>query len=286
MEVPNDDFSFEEWLSFDDGNLEETYRYWTPPNLENSHREESQFNHALPDAVDIKNLPPHYYLSSLGIDLFAKEPIDYITHVDPSGLDPGFETDSTTRSGSVDAWLTSTESVSADSLTSPETSSFSPDFLDSTSPAHLSSLQSSPTNMVQMSAKDITNIPPTRRIVVRESLTITPGAQSSPSETSTTHQPHQKRSSRTRLSKRERRRLEKPEKCTICNKGHQYKADLKKHIVAKHRDMAPLFELSTERNFCKWCPKSFARKDHLLRHLTRKHSRDPNEGRSRKQNTA
>lgn len=201
MEAPNDDFSLEEWLSFDDDNLEETFPYWTPPNLDNAHREELRFHHALPDdAVNVENLPPHYYLSSLGIDLLVNEPIDYITDVDPSGLDPGFETDSTTPSSSVDAWLTSTESVSADSLTSPETS-FSPDFLDPTSPAHLSPLQSSPTNIVQMSAEHITNIPPPGGSVVPESLTITLGVQSSPSEASTTHQTHQERSSRTRLSK-------------------------------------------------------------------------------------
>ncbi|GAB1319279.1 hypothetical protein MFIFM68171_09489 [Madurella fahalii] len=283
MEAQNDDFSLEEWPSLYHDNLDESFTAWEPPNLENTDREELPSNYLLPDDVEAEDLPPYYHLNRLGIDVLTNEPLDYIISVDPSGFDPGFETEPTSPSSSADVWWTSTESVLADSSTSPEMSSLSPDLLHPPSPAYLSSLENSPIDVVQMSVKHRVNIPPTGGSVP-QSLTRTPAVQSSPSEASTTHQPHQK-PSRTRLSQRERRKRDKPVKCPICNKGHQYMADLNKHILARHRDVAASFNLSATRHVCDWCCKSFARRDHLLRHLTRKHGR-PKEWRSRKQKTA
>ncbi|KAK3400370.1 hypothetical protein B0T20DRAFT_182864 [Sordaria brevicollis] len=74
-----------------------------------------------------------------------------------------------------------------------------------------------------------------------------------------------------KLSARRRRRKVKPEECPICGKGHAYKAELDRHMIAQHKDQAEQHDLSVERFLCPHCPQDFARKDHLTRHLQRKH---------------
>ncbi|KAK3688232.1 hypothetical protein B0T22DRAFT_439787 [Podospora appendiculata] len=71
---------------------------------------------------------------------------------------------------------------------------------------------------------------------------------------------------------RERRKRERPSKCPLCDLGHAYDADMRRHIRAKHPDQAWRFNVSTKKLRCKWCVKSFSRSDHLTRHLKRKHS--------------
>ncbi|KAK0744881.1 hypothetical protein B0T21DRAFT_345011 [Apiosordaria backusii] len=77
---------------------------------------------------------------------------------------------------------------------------------------------------------------------------------------------------------RERRKLEKPIKCPLCPKGrkghdHSYAADLRKHIAARHKDQANQFGISTARIPCSvsGCSQTFARPDHVSRHVQRKH---------------
>ncbi|KAL2258474.1 hypothetical protein VTK26DRAFT_8208 [Humicola hyalothermophila] len=88
------------------------------------------------------------------------------------------------------------------------------------------------------------------------------------------------------LSAYQRRKRERPERCRECGKGHTHVADLNKHIASNHPEKAGQYGVSTERHLCVWCPvpRSFARRDHLLRHLTRRHGRVPNRraGRSRR----
>ncbi|KAL2200809.1 hypothetical protein P885DRAFT_27595, partial [Corynascus similis CBS 632.67] len=72
---------------------------------------------------------------------------------------------------------------------------------------------------------------------------------------------------------REWRRIIKPEKCPVCAKGHSYQAELDRHIVVHHPDVAVKHGVSTKRHVCKWCNKSYARPDHLVRHMILKHGR-------------
>jgi hypothetical protein len=75
------------------------------------------------------------------------------------------------------------------------------------------------------------------------------------------------------VSAREWRKMIRPEKCPACGKGHTYQNELDKHIAAQHPHLAAEHGVSTNRHFCVWCPKSFARPDHLTRHLRLKHGR-------------
>jgi transposase-like protein len=81
---------------------------------------------------------------------------------------------------------------------------------------------------------------------------------------------------------REWRKIIKPEECPACPKGHTYREDLNRHILVHHRHLAAEYGLSTERPVCKWCNESFARKDHLTRHLRRRHGLEKHAKRRRK----
>ncbi|EWZ00603.1 hypothetical protein FOYG_00433 [Fusarium oxysporum NRRL 32931] len=74
--------------------------------------------------------------------------------------------------------------------------------------------------------------------------------------------------------KRQKRKEDKPEKCHICEKGHQWKRDLERHYRSNHPDEAAKMGLSRSKPICKHCGKDFARRDHLKRHLKRKHGGD------------
>ncbi|KAL5610031.1 hypothetical protein FOVSG1_004712 [Fusarium oxysporum f. sp. vasinfectum] len=71
--------------------------------------------------------------------------------------------------------------------------------------------------------------------------------------------------------KRQKRKEDKPEKCHICEKGHQWKRDLERHYRSNHPDEAAKMGLSRSKPICRHCGKDFARRDHLKRHLKRKH---------------
>jgi hypothetical protein len=71
--------------------------------------------------------------------------------------------------------------------------------------------------------------------------------------------------------KRQKRKENKPEKCHICQKGHQWRRDLERHYCTQHPDEAAKMGLSMSRPVCRHCGQDFARRDHLTRHLRRKH---------------
>ncbi|KAK0637132.1 hypothetical protein B0T17DRAFT_99143 [Bombardia bombarda] len=73
------------------------------------------------------------------------------------------------------------------------------------------------------------------------------------------------------LPARAQRKISRPEKCHMCEKGFPYVADLRTHIRAKHLEEANRLSISVPRSVCKWCQKSYARSDHLLRHLQNSH---------------
>lgn len=71
--------------------------------------------------------------------------------------------------------------------------------------------------------------------------------------------------------KRQKRKEDKPEKCHICGKGHQWNRDLQRHYWSNHPDEAFKMGLRRSEHKCRHCGKYFARRDHLKRHLKRKH---------------
>ncbi|KAH6634988.1 hypothetical protein B0J18DRAFT_35324 [Chaetomium sp. MPI-SDFR-AT-0129] len=76
------------------------------------------------------------------------------------------------------------------------------------------------------------------------------------------------------ISAREWRKKIHPEKCPVCGLGHTYQNERDKHIAARHREVAGQYGVSTTRLRCGWCARTFARGDHLTRHLSRSHSRE------------
>ncbi|KAK0659134.1 hypothetical protein QBC41DRAFT_237610 [Cercophora samala] len=72
---------------------------------------------------------------------------------------------------------------------------------------------------------------------------------------------------------RQLRQIKKPVKCPLCQLGHDYAAGLQRHIAVHHKDQARLFNVSIARTPCpiSGCSKDFARRDHALRHVERKH---------------
>jgi hypothetical protein len=83
-------------------------------------------------------------------------------------------------------------------------------------------------------------------------------------------------------SSRKWRMEHRPERCPVCQKGHSYKSELKKHILARHPELAAEYGIRTARYDCKWCDKSYTRADRLTRHLTQKHGREKNAKRRHK----
>ncbi|KAK4146007.1 uncharacterized protein C8A04DRAFT_26167 [Dichotomopilus funicola] len=76
------------------------------------------------------------------------------------------------------------------------------------------------------------------------------------------------------VSAREWRKIIRPEKCPVCGLGHTYPNERNKHIAARHREVAGQYGVPTTRPRCGWCARTFARGDHLTRHLSRSHSRE------------
>lgn len=71
--------------------------------------------------------------------------------------------------------------------------------------------------------------------------------------------------------KRAKRKVDKPEICLICQKGHQWRRELNRHYRTNHPGEADKMGISMARPVCRYCGKDFARRDHLTRHLKRKH---------------
>ncbi|KAK0701987.1 hypothetical protein B0T26DRAFT_735487 [Lasiosphaeria miniovina] len=73
-----------------------------------------------------------------------------------------------------------------------------------------------------------------------------------------------------KISAREKRKIYRPVKCKYCNLGSTHTRELKKHIRAKHKDIAR--ELGMLEEFpCDECGKIITRGDNLLRHRRKKH---------------
>jgi len=81
-----------------------------------------------------------------------------------------------------------------------------------------------------------------------------------------------------RISARELRKAQRDETCKFCGWGFPYKADLRKHIVAKHTP-----EPNKDKYHCKECTKVYTRSDHLYRHGVAKHGWPPGGDRRRSQ---
>lgn len=65
-----------------------------------------------------------------------------------------------------------------------------------------------------------------------------------------------------------------PHTCTLCPHRTARRRDMTRHMAAKHKDVGPSGRKSVSKPTCpvEECKRSFARPDHLLRHLRRKHS--------------
>ncbi|KAF7925063.1 uncharacterized protein EAE98_007151 [Botrytis deweyae] len=64
-----------------------------------------------------------------------------------------------------------------------------------------------------------------------------------------------------------------PHACTICPHRTARRRDMTRHIAAKHKDVGPSGPKPVSKPICpvEDCKQGFARSDHLLRHLRRKH---------------
>ncbi|ATZ56498.1 hypothetical protein BCIN_13g03360 [Botrytis cinerea B05.10] len=64
-----------------------------------------------------------------------------------------------------------------------------------------------------------------------------------------------------------------PHACTLCPHRTARRRDMTRHIAAKHKDVGPSGPKSVSKPICPvdGCKQGFARSDHLLRHLRRKH---------------
>ncbi|CAF3450861.1 unnamed protein product [Fusarium graminearum] len=71
--------------------------------------------------------------------------------------------------------------------------------------------------------------------------------------------------------KRQKRKVDKPEKCHVCQKGHQWRRDLERHYCTHHPNEAAGMGFFMSMPVCRYCGQDFARRDHLTRHLRRKH---------------
>jgi len=84
-----------------------------------------------------------------------------------------------------------------------------------------------------------------------------------------------KNGNRPRDSRKSKPSEDKRHICRFCHKGHKKKRDLERHYVSNHRPEAEKMGLDTRRRPCKYCEKTYARPDFLIRHLNRKHGRSP-----------
>ncbi|TEY55500.1 hypothetical protein BOTCAL_0232g00080 [Botryotinia calthae] len=64
-----------------------------------------------------------------------------------------------------------------------------------------------------------------------------------------------------------------PHGCTLCPHRTARRRDMTRHMAAKHKDVGPSGPKSVSKPICPvdGCKQGFARSDHLLRHLRRKH---------------
>ena len=72
-------------------------------------------------------------------------------------------------------------------------------------------------------------------------------------------------------TRRQLRKLIKPETCPVCGKGHAQIRERDRHIVTQHYDEAVRMGLNIDRPQCHLCDQTFRRKDHLTRHMKRRH---------------
>ncbi|KAK4109129.1 hypothetical protein N656DRAFT_358501 [Canariomyces notabilis] len=275
MEAPNDDLA--SWPSLDSDVFDGSFAKWPTSDFSNgSSREPLPLEPSTDGYISAQDRgpDPNLILRNLGIDLSISSPIELIDNFDlPETPSAGLADASSPAIPNHMTWSpSSVESGSTNSPTTPETlglsPGLSPDLLSLSSPApHI--------NFVHGSSIGWSQLPMEQGVIGDVGQGILQGAdlisevESSSSRLSTVHKPHNRHS----LPARERRKLDRPEECPLCGKGHAYRAGLNRHICSKHPDEAARFNLSTERQVCKWCRSSFARKDHLLRHLTRKHQR-------------
>jgi hypothetical protein len=94
-----------------------------------------------------------------------------------------------------------------------------------------------------------------------------PTTQPPPSPVTTPAPRARRRGNCLKIPTRVQRTIDKPVKCMLCGHGHAYRSDLKKHIIANHKEHAVEIGLSVLRHKCHLCNKTFARSDHLKRHL-------------------
>jgi hypothetical protein len=71
--------------------------------------------------------------------------------------------------------------------------------------------------------------------------------------------------------RRQLRKLIKPETCPVCGKGHAQIRERDRHIITQHYDEAVRMGLNVNRAECSLCDQTFRRKDHLTRHMKRRH---------------
>lgn len=71
--------------------------------------------------------------------------------------------------------------------------------------------------------------------------------------------------------RRQLRKIIKPETCPVCGRGHAQLRERDRHIVTHHFEEAVRMGLNTERPTCQICDQDFRRKDHLTRHMKRRH---------------
>jgi len=74
-----------------------------------------------------------------------------------------------------------------------------------------------------------------------------------------------------KCNSRQRRKKERPEICPVCDQGFDYQANLKKHLIARHPEVISPEE--RKRVSCELCPRTYARRDHMLKHMTKAHGR-------------
>ncbi|KAF5614921.1 zinc finger MSN2 [Fusarium tjaetaba] len=113
----------------------------------------------------------------------------------------------------------------AGSITTTEQSNYSADYTSSSSPM----TQRSPTGLTQ---SQISN--PLR----------TKSAENAPSTTTRRRKTKMEPGTRPCDLKRQKRKEDKPEKCRICGKGHQWNRDLERHYWSNHPDEAAKMGLS------------------------------------------
>ncbi|KAK4652273.1 hypothetical protein QC762_609660 [Podospora pseudocomata] len=171
-----------------------------------------------------------------------------------------------------------TDSIACPSITS-DVSSLSPSQMSMTMSTPPSFLPFTPRPLAPLQhcePFELANGQGDRTVQVAENPMVNPTtAFPSPPQTSTRPRNSRRRRDPSFIPARQIRQLEKPEKCPICQKGHQYRSDVKRHIASRHKDRAHEFGVSIALFLCpvSGCFQTFpvSRLDHALRHIRRKH---------------